>query len=585
MENTEHPFAEQVENAETGNVVSFEAGVLAQASKDVVKQAEYKRLAELPADEYRVARAAAAEMLGVSPPTLDAITRKLGKALAGDRFTKFAGGHKSGFAMKVDGLHHFDARAERWRRVAGAFEIEGRSRDTSGRGWGLSITWRDDDFVLHRERLGQAELQGDPGLVCARLAHGGLWIRKSGQHALAEYLEDACRDCERRIRIVAKTGWHRIGDRKVFVLPDGVFGVADGMEEVVFDGDEVDALYTSHGSLEGWRDGVARLAHGHIIPTFTLSHAFAGPLLGLLAIESGGFDLVGFSSIGKTTLQMSAASVWGEGRLGGFARTWCSTANALEGEAEATSDTVFVLDEMKGADPIVVNKVIYTVCGNVGRGRANRDGSLRDRKSWRSNVLSSSEKGVALFLEAAGLTPFAGQAVRLVGVLADRGLGQGVFDHTGGFADASKLADAVGAAAIANYGVAGPEYLRRLTQLEPEALPNLWRAFEADFIKEGGAESGGGQVLRVAKRFALAALAGELATFFGITGWRTNERLHGDARAAALWVFKAWLEKRGGLGSREDQIALDQIRRLLARYGDARFERTDSPTGQAIHDR
>ena len=34
MENTEYPFVEQVETAETDNVISFEAGVLAQASKD-----------------------------------------------------------------------------------------------------------------------------------------------------------------------------------------------------------------------------------------------------------------------------------------------------------------------------------------------------------------------------------------------------------------------------------------------------------------------------------------------------------------------------------------------------------------------
>ena len=64
-------------------------------------------------------------MLGVSPPTLDAITRKLAKAFAADKFTKFAGGHKSGFVMKGDGLHHFDTKTERWRRIAGAFEIEG----------------------------------------------------------------------------------------------------------------------------------------------------------------------------------------------------------------------------------------------------------------------------------------------------------------------------------------------------------------------------------------------------------------------------------------------------------------------------
>ena len=136
-------------------------------------------------------------------------------------------------------------------------------------------------------------------------------------------------------------------------------------------------------------------------------------------------------------------------------------------------------------------------------------------------------------------------------------------DHIEGFANAAQLAVAIGAAAITDYGVAGPEYLRRLTELKPGALHDQWRLFEADFIKQAGAEDGGGQVLRVARRFALAALAGELATLFEITGWTTNDRLHGAAARAALWAFKAWLSTRGGLGSHEDREGIERVRLFI----------------------
>ena len=57
--------------------------------------------------------------------------------------------------------------------------------------------------------------------------------------------------------------------------------------------------------------------------------AFASPLLPLAQIESGGFHLVGTTSIGKTTALNVAASVAGLKTI----PNWRSTSNALEGKA------------------------------------------------------------------------------------------------------------------------------------------------------------------------------------------------------------------------------------------------------------
>ena len=54
----------------------------------------------------------------------------------------------------------------------------------------------------------------------------------------------------------------------------------------------------------------------------------------------------------------------------------------------------------------------------------------------------------------------AGQLVRMLDIPADRGFG--VFDHAGPDGDAGKLAKAFKQAALSAYGVAGPEFVRRM---------------------------------------------------------------------------------------------------------------------------
>lgn len=92
------------------------------------------------------------------------------------------------------------------------------------------------------------------------------------------------------------------------------------------------------------------------------------------------------------------------------------------------------------------------------------------------------------------------------------------------------------------------------------------RAEVARFTQElipGGA---GNQVGRVAERFALVAVAGELATRLDVTGWGP-----GDAWAGVRACFAAWLAERGHLGNYEDAAALEQVRRFFIANQYARF--------------
>jgi len=238
---------------------------------------------------------------------------------------------------------------------------------------------------------------------------------------------------ENRVTLVTTTGWHDIGMEKVFVLPNGMIGSVE-RETVIVDGAGT-APFDSRGTLDDWQSTIGLLVAGHSRPAFAVSIAFAGPLLGLLGLEGGGFNLYGQSSRGKTTIAQAAASVWGKGDSPGFVRPWRSTANALEAAAALHTDTILVLDELGTVEAKEAAMAIYSLTSGTGKGRSNRNGSLRQSMAWRTIVLSTGEIRLTDKLIESRQQARAGQEVRLVDIPADAGRGFGAFDDGGAAGD------------------------------------------------------------------------------------------------------------------------------------------------------
>ncbi len=86
--------------------------------------------------------------------------------------------------------------------------------------------------------------------------------------------------------------------------------------------------------------------------------------------------------------------------------------------------------------------------------------------------------------------------------------------------------------------------------------------------------------LRVARRFALVAAAGELATQYGLTRW-----LQGESFRAAYECFKTWLLAFGWQGNREDRAILSQVRSFFESHGASRFDNIRTPNNDRINHR
>lgn len=120
--------------------------------------------------------------------------------------------------------------------------------------------------------------------------------------------------------------------------------------------------------------------------------------------------------------------------------------------------------------------------------------------------------------------------------------------------------------AAVNYGHAGLAFLERTTA-DFDAVRVRLRAGLESFRLAHVPETADGQLSRIADRFALVAMGGELATEWGLTGWRP-----GWATEAAASCFYGMVKMRpGGFGSGEEAAMLRQARTFFAEHGEDRF--------------
>ena len=293
-----------------------------------------------------------------------------------------------------------------------------------------------------------------------------------------------------------------------------------------------------------------------------LSAAFAGPCLGLLDSEGGGFHFRGGSSSGKSTALAVAASVYGPPA---FARTWRATDNALEAVASLYSDLLLPLDEIGQLDPRNAGAAAYLLANGQGKSRSHRDGSARAAARFRLLFLSAGEVGLGDLVTASGNKSRAGHEVRVVDVPAEVEGGAGIFERLPEGCAPGEFADRLKRAAAEHHGHALAHWLEALTGC-PQAARDALR-HRRDGLADSLCSSGAvGQVRRVAQRFALVAAAGELATAKGLTGWP-----EGEAEAAARAGFAAWLRARGTAGAAEPAAMVAQVRLFLAQHGESRF--------------
>jgi uncharacterized protein (DUF927 family) len=368
---------------------------------------------------------------------------------------------------------------------------------------------------------------------------------------------------ERAVRCVPKIGWHN----GIFVLPDESFG-REGSDEILFHSEHApEHLYRTAGALGDWRESVAHLCMGNFLLVFTVSVAFAAPLLDLVKGDGAGFHLRGLSSTGKTTALLVAGSVWGGGGQNGFLDTWRATANGQEAKAALHNDALLCLDEFGEVSERSVGEIVYALGNGGGKARMTKHITSRVSSTFKLLYLSSGERSLADVMRSAGQRQKGGQEVRFIDIEADAGADMGIVGCLNSHETSARLICALSQAAKTYYGTPIRSYLRFLS-LHREEIKERVLEFKESFRRRNVATDASGEVQRVADLFALVALAGVLAGEADITGWSAVEVVH-----SVEAVFRSWSHARGSSKiNRDVESGIEATRAFLQANGANRFQ-------------
>ncbi|POA99830.1 hypothetical protein C2134_04460 [Chromobacterium sinusclupearum] len=453
--------------------------------------------------------------------------------------------------------------------LSSPLHVLAETRDANQSNWGRLLEWRDNDGHPHRWACPVEMLAAsDTAEFRRELVRGGLTMSTSpkARQKLVDYVLSHRQAAATRLRCVSRIGWHDVR----YVLPGEVHGEQDG-EGVIYQGTD-SGDFDGAGTLQQWQNHVAAAAAGNTRIVFAISVAFAGVLAEMAGESGGGFHFVGTTSKGKTsTLLDPAASVWGHPDH--FAKKWRTTQNGLEALCLGRNDNLLILDELAQIAPADAGSAAYLIANGQAKARMTKEGGNRPAQTWRVMLLSAGEIDLAQHMAEAGKSAKGGQIARLPAIPADAGAGMGTLEALHHHASGQAFADAMKANTRQHYGTAGPAFLAALTP--PERLDEIRRDIKdsiTGLIAHLGVPAGAAQeVGRVAARFALVAFAGELATRYGVTGWKP-----GEAAQAARRCFREWLaENQSGMAA-DDRALFAQVSGFMQAHGSTRFPPHDA---------
>ncbi|MGQ3888252.1 DUF927 domain-containing protein [Legionella sp. CNM-1927-20] len=460
--------------------------------------------------------------------------------------------------------------APRW--ICSPLYVIAKTRDAKSGDWGRLLEWQDDDGVIHQWAMPISLLQGDSSEVRRELANLGLSISPSkiARDLLAIYLQ-VC-PVEARARCVDKLGWYG----ETFITASQTIG--NSSEKIVFQNNNaIESALSASGTVEDWRNSIGALAARNSRLVFAISASFAPTLATIAGEDSGGFHFRGASSCGKSTALKVAASVWGNPQA--YCRLWRSTANGLEGLAALHNDGLLILDELSQVDPKEAGESAYLLANGQGKTRANRQGIAKPVSQWTLLFLSAGEESLMSLMARIGQRTNVGQEIRLADIEADAGFHMGIFEHIHNQLSPVTMALSLKEYASKYYGAVGMEWLREVVanrQTIASTITNKLAEFTSSVAMPGST----GQIMRVARRFALVAVAGELATQYGLMGWEEGQSFY-----AAQVCFRAWLDAFGREGNREDRAILAQVRAFFESHGASRFDNVRTPNNERVQNR
>ncbi len=384
------------------------------------------------------------------------------------------------------------------------------------------------------------------------------------------------------IRTVNVVGWDRSSgwNRPLFVMPGGDVLGGSGSAEIRFASPLVNTAkerlkYAESGTLQDWQEHIASRAAGNSRLVLGICLALTSPLLKILgsAIEAGGVHVWGGNGLGKSTYSNVVTSVWGDPSK--LMIELDGTKTGFENAAELASCIGLFLEELKNDDKGInkeIGRIIYMWANRKGGLRSGPNIALRDTKEFDIMFSSTGEYHLKTVIETSGGTHTGGIEARMTSIKAEpAGSCYGLLDTIHDAESSKAFVDRIKADCERYHGTAGRHFVSKLIEdISEKGKADIRKWFDQSikaFIDANVPVGADKMIHRVAKRFAIFASIGEQARGYGTLSWAKGEAFKGVGAC-----FQAWLDDRGGLGSREDILAVQQVRKFISLHRFSRFE-------------
>lgn len=406
--------------------------------------------------------------------------------------------------------------------------------------WSIHCTHKDIDGVVHKTTHSLADLHTSARNVIRTFLSCGMQLMPGGAKFFIDFLITHL--STQRFLFVLHSGW--LENSWIYVQPNWIAGEAGEPVHLELEKNcpTINSM-TASGTLQEWQANVAELLRGNQLAMFCVIFAFLGPLLKLLGLEGGGVNLVGGSSIGKTTGLQCASSVYGRGSSpaadsgNSYVQTWNQTSNALEGIAAGHTDALTALDEVglyAGGD---LGSDLYLLAGGRGKVAMDSHRRLKNVSTWRGNILSTGEVGMLEAIERKGGRAKAGMLVRLIDIPVTN-----MFPNPPDGMTSGELSNHVKSNCATYFGTAGRAFVEFLVdelKNDSAAVVTELRTYLDQFTREMIPADATPLQERAIRRFAAIKVAGYVAVNAGVLPYTAEE-----IDACVTEVMDTWLTYR-----------------------------------------
>ncbi|MBR1662161.1 MAG: DUF927 domain-containing protein [Acidaminococcaceae bacterium] len=210
------------------------------------------------------------------------------------------------------------------------------------------------------------------------------------------------------------------------------------------------ASVSSRGDLQEWIDYTGELRK-NIALRLVMGASFASPLIARVNALPFVFHLWGGTGFGKTVGLMTAASIWGDPRPGRLTRTMNMTVNSMMQMASVLRNLPFFGDELQTIKSHFENydRLVMQVTEGINRGRMT-DTALQQQMTWENAFIFTGEEPCTQNVSGGGVKNRVIEIECADNVVKD---GNSVVNFIN-----------------RNYGLAGPEYIKFLSDCSIQEL-------------------------------------------------------------------------------------------------------------------